>query len=191
MVSYQNYVDNHGRDRYFEWLMDDVKGSYYDTMLFKLHSVNFLMDEKEMDLPRIQDALSLRKQFVKETGGHFEIVNVPKHTCTFLELLIAMSARLENDILHELDKGDRHIDWFWMFIDNLGLTDATNDHWTYSLDRYVDKRCKNIVERSFGRNGQDGLFIVLSHPDKDLRTIDLWTQMCWWVMENIKKGVID
>ena len=174
-------------DRYFEWLMNEVKGTYYDELLLKLYSLPFDVPEDDMDHSRMMDGLKLRDIFVRETRNNYE---VPSKTCSFLEMLIAMAKRLDDQVLYEVKFGDRSVDWFWMFIDNMDMSDATNEHWNLHWDKYVYNRYCKIMKRLYAPNGKGGIFIVL-REGVDCREVDLWRQLMWWTSENIRAGVIE
>ena len=173
---------------YFSWLLDLIKGNYYEKLMSTLYKTDFDPDPESLDNNRACDGFRLRDRWNFETRGRYPIKHGP---CTFLEMLIALSIRLDGDILYESRFGDRHLDWFWMFIDNMELTDATNEHWNMHWVRFVRNRCLNILKKRYKEDGTGGLFIVKEHPEADLRACDIWRQMIWWVDENIKKGVIE
>lgn len=173
---------------YFQWILDVIKGNYYEKLLECLFSVKFNPDPESLDNNRAMDGLRLRERFFEENKGK---IPMKKGPCTFLEMLVALSIRLDNDILYESRFGDRHLDWFWMFIDNMELTDATNEHWNPHWDRFVKQKCRKIKGKSYKSDGNGGMFVVKEHPEADLRDCDIWRQMIWWVDENIKRGVIE
>ena len=47
---------------------------------------------------------------------------------------------------------------------------------------YVDSVLKRLVERRYERDGRGGLFTV-SNSRRDMRSIDIWYQMCWYLDE--------
>jgi len=36
------------------------------------------------------------------------------------------------------------------------------------------------MDREYSYNGEGGLFAV-QHPRRDMRTVELWWQMCWYI----------
>jgi hypothetical protein len=71
--------------------------------------------------------------------------------------------------------GNRTGQWFWNMIVNLGLG-SMNDV-KYNKD-YVDSVISRFMNRKYKRNGEGGLFTV-KHCKYDLRTVEIWYQMCW------------
>lgn len=173
---------------YYDWLFKMVKGTYYDNLLELLHSIPFTPNEEELDYNRYLDGLRLRNRFKSETNGKIKIIKGP---CTFLEMLIALANRLDSDIMYETKFGDRSVDWFWMFVDNLGFTKYTDSTWDHDIEVKVLIKVHKILAKDYASDGSDGLFAVKDRPDVDLRECDIWRQMIWWVDENLKKGVIE
>jgi hypothetical protein len=173
---------------YYDWLFKLIKGTYYDNLLELLHSIPFTPNEEELDYNRYLDGLRLRDRFKSETNGKIKIIKGP---CTFLEMLIALAIRLDSDIMYETKFGDRSVDWFWMFIDNLGFTKYTDSIWDPDIKAEVLVKVYKILSKNYAPDGSDGLFTVKDRPDVDLRECDIWRQMIWWVDENLKKGVIE
>lgn len=70
--------------------------------------------------------------------------------------------------------------WFWKILENAGLekyTDEQFDEWK------VYQILDDIVDRRYNRNGFGGLF-PLRKPKKDQRKVELWYQMCAYLVEN-------
>lgn len=174
-------------DRYFEWLKNEVKGTYYDELLLKLYSLPFAVPEDDMNHSRMMDGLKLRDIYERECHNRHTAPNMP---CTFLEMLVALAKRLDDAVMYEAKFGDRSVDWFWMFIENMGMSDATNEHWNIHWDRYVYNRYCKIMKRLYAPTGKGGMFVITDRPDQDMREYDIWHQMMWWCSENIKKGII-
>lgn len=173
---------------YYDWLFKLIKGTYYDNLLELLHSIPFTPNEEELDYNRYRDGIRLRDRFKNETNGKIKIIKGP---CTFLEMLIALAIRLDSDIMYETKFGDRSVDWFWMFVDNLGFTKYTDSTWDRDIEVEVLLKVHKILAKDYAPDGSDGLFTVKDRPDVDLRECDIWRQMIWWVDENLKKGVIE
>lgn len=176
------------KDVYFNWLIGKIKGVYYEELLWTMYDTDFKAPDESLDHNRVVDGLRLRDEFKAETRGNFKVKTGP---CSFLEMLIALARRLEFDVMQESKYGDRTVDWFWMFIENMGMSQATNEMWNLTWERYVSRRLGKIQRKTYTRNGTGGLFVVNEHPDEDLRQIDIWWQLMWWVDENLRNGVID
>ena len=58
-------------------------------------------------------------------------------------------------------------------------------------EHLVRRNISNFIERRYSRNGRGGLFTV-RHCIKDMRNVEIWYQMCWYLDEVIKEeGVND
>lgn len=179
-------MDN-DRDYYFWWLYDRVKGSYYNELLEELYNIPFARPRFDIDKSREVDGLGLRKEFSEVTHYRYDVHERP---CSFLEMLIALAYKLDNDVLFETKYGDRSLDWFWMFIDLLGFSQATDDHWNYSWKKHVNDKCEKVKNRRCGKDGKDGMFYI-PWREEDMTQESLWRQLMWYVDENVRNGSID
>lgn len=80
--------------------------------------------------------------------------------------------------------GDRTPLWFWGMIGNLGLREMTDDIFDESV---VDEVVERFLARDYSYNGRGGLFYV-SKPRMDMRDVEIWYQMMWYLDEEIKGG---
>lgn len=80
--------------------------------------------------------------------------------------------------------GDRTPLWFWGMIGNLGLRGMTDDIFD---ERVVDEITERFLARDYSYNGRGGLFYV-SKPRMDMRDVEIWYQMMWYLDEEIKGG---
>jgi hypothetical protein len=95
--------------------------------------------------------------------------------CSVLEMLIAMSKRIELDIVPEHE--NTCADWFWLLIGNLGLDKYDN----YAFDGpKVDEILKNWLDR----NGKSVLFFSEKSNTKTFFGLEYWYQMHIWLAEN-------
>ena len=65
-----------------------------------------------MDRNRALDGLALRDKYGYSGDPDEE-------PCTVLEMLIALSLRIENQFMTNYDEGDRTSMWFWIMITNI------------------------------------------------------------------------
>jgi len=96
--------------------------------------------------------------------------------CSFLEMLVALSRRLA----FQEEREPR--DWFWEMMDNLGLAKHTDDY-DYSEEE-VNDILDRVIWRTYYTNGEGGLF-PLRHASADQRHIELWYQMCAYLLERV------
>ena len=165
-------------DPYFEWLLEIVcEGKYmkrlqYRRLLGWLYKTEFVY-VLPIDSSRAEDGLDLRVRF-----GDPDITNKP---CSVLEVMVALAIRCEEHIMANQELGDRTGKWFWGMVGNLGL-DQMSD---FSFDpEYVDFVISKFLFREYDPSGKGGLFTV-KDPREDMRTVDIWCQMCWYLSEII------
>ena len=101
--------------------------------------------------------------------------------CSVLEMLIALANRLEQEIMHEPDLGDRAYIWFWTMVNKLRLDDAANVEQANDI-------VQNLLNRTYHPNGEGSVCGVLLRHPADLRTVDFWYQMSFWAEENFTFG---
>lgn len=169
---------------YFEWMCSLVCGENqskkvsYRKLMRHLHNTEFYYIIP-MDGNRAEDGIDLRYRFGKMNCYDSRMIAsyLDVRPCSVLEMMIALSVRCEEHIMEDPDLGDRTGQWFWNMIVNLGLGSMTDSK--YNAD-YVDDILHRFLEREYGRNGEGGLFSV-KHPRQDMRSVDIWYQMCWYL----------
>ena len=73
--------------------------------------------------------------------------------------------------------GDRTGQWFWNMMSSLGLSSMSDD--IYDRD-YVEYAISRFLNREYEPNGKGGLFTIRD-CEVDLRNVEIWTQMCWYL----------
>lgn len=127
------------------------------------------------DDARADDGIELRIEFLNDA----EIPEVDPvwmdQGCSFLEMLVALSRRLsfQTDI--------RPADCFWQLIANLGLSEC-NDLYNHDLTHLVKEVTDQVIYRTYEDNGLGGLF-PLRRPKADQTKVEIWAQMCAYVIE--------
>lgn len=168
--------------RYLKALMDIVHANdrprgTYRYLLEKLYDTTFRWSV-EMDKNREIDGLALRDQVM----GYANAMDEP---CNVLEMLIALAQRCENDIMQDDTCGDRTYKWFWLMIDNLGLSSMTDKNYDENIVTHI---LSDFLDRKYDANGNGSIFYVHgSH--KDLREVELWYQMCWFLNERMSHAI--
>lgn len=173
---------NELNNEYFEWMYQLVcnekysKRLSYRKLLSHLHSIEFVYIIG-MDSNRAEDGIDLRYRFGYERQYERSIIAtyLDNQSCSVLEMLTALAIRCEEHIMDDPDVGNRTGQWFWNMIVNLGLG-SMNDA-KHNKD-YVDGVISRFMNREYKRNGEGGLFTV-EHCKHDLRTAEIWYQMCW------------
>lgn len=172
---------------YFEWmyqLVCDERDSEmsYRKLLYLLHDTDFNYTIP-MDGNRAEDGTDLRYRFGYENAydGPIIAAYLDDRPCSVLEMMVALAIRCEEHIMCDPDIGDRTGQWFWNMIDNLGLGDMDDEGFDKN---YAERVIQKFLNREYKRNGEGGLFTV-KHYRKDLRSVEIWYQMCWYLDENL------
>ena len=163
-------------DRYFKSLLEIIKADEqprgtYRWLLEKLYDTPFVW-VLERDANRALDGLALRKELMSSYDSD---------SCSVLEMMIALAIRCENDIMQDDDYGNRTSEWFWMMIDNLGLLPMTDQNYNESVVEYVINR---FMYRQYDALGNGSIF-YLNSCKTDMRKVELWYQMCWFLDEHM------
>ena len=169
-------------DLYFKWLYGLV---YKDTRILSYHKLlRYLFDREftyllPMDGNRYEDGINLRYRFGDEEQIDPIIIAslIDINPCSVLEMMIALAIRCEEHIMDDPDYGNRTGQWFWNMINNLGLGNMNDRRFDYRV-------VKNIIDiflnREYSRDGEGGLFVI--HDSQyDLRNVDIWYQMMWYL----------
>ena len=172
---------------YFNWLTkivcnsDEYSNLSYKKLLTFLDSVEFkwalLLDEN-----RAMDGIDLRYIFAHEKGYQNGVIDkyLDNKPCSVLEMLIALSYRVEHTIMDDDSYGNRTGQWFWGMIVNLGLGKMDDKN-------FDERKCYIIISKFLNRqyepNGKGGLFTI-EDTKYDMRDIEIWTQ-CMWYLNSI------
>lgn len=179
MFDYRNWVEA----IYLDWI--DIlikKQGCYDRLVQYLYEIPFKYSNP-MDSNRDEDGKALRYRFGYIKGvTNLAIDSYLNRDCSsILEMMVALSIRCENNIMSDPDIGDRTSTWFWGMIESLGLSDMTNER--FDVEK-VDSIIHRFINRSYFKNGRGGLFTI-KDKTKDMRTAEIWYQMCWYLDEII------
>lgn len=168
-------------NEYFEWMFKlacnkRYSGSIsYRKLFTHLHNTEFIFTIRR-DENRALDGIDLRRRFAIAQDCE-DLIGYLDGPCSVLEMMIALSIRCEETIMDNPTIGDRTGQWLWNMITSLGLgaivdSEYDKEEVTYILDRFLN--------REYEPNGKGGLFIVRD-CDQDLRTVEIWYQMCWYL----------
>ena len=160
-------------NEYFDWLVERIGGQrHYKLLLSYLYDTPFRWSPKiPTDANRAGDGKYLRTQYANETGDYISYSDA-KEPCRVLEMLIALSIRIENDITGE--PGDDHPErWFWEMIKNLGIYRFNDSQFS---EANVEAALSMWMDRKISRTGSGGLF-PLTKTSKDQRLVPIWDQM--------------
>lgn len=175
-------MPNDLQERYFDWMYSRVMGDKYSyrKLLRRLNEIPFTYI-LPMDENRMKDGLHLRYRFGHECGWtDQDIVNrLDISSCSVLEMMVALAIRCEEGIMADPDRGDRTAMWFHDMIGNLGLSGMDDRRYN---EQYVDAHIDIFLHRRYAPDGEGGLF-RLRHTDDDLRNVQIWYQMSWYLNE--------
>lgn len=160
--------------RYFKQLtsligyrQQKMDGRDYSKLLEYLHERDF-DPHCPHDENRMTDGLHLRN----DAG----VVDYIIERCSLLEMLAAFAKRINDDIIEKSPAK-----WFWEMMDNCGLSQFDNDHWSEPDVHYL---VSVMNYRGYAPDGSGGGLFPLKNPQKDQRTVELWYQMQAYVIEN-------
>lgn len=188
---------NHRAQRmYFNWLinrasLDDLFGRSYTHLAHVLHHMIFYWS-LDLDSNRSADGLQLRDEWAELIEEEIDAqedpiseidTNLGIGACTVLEMMVALAARIETDIMQEDDKGNRTPLWFYHMLRNLSLLDCDDDHIFESTDDYIRDVTRKMLCRQYTADGKGSLF-PLSRRCEDRREVDIWWQAQHWLAEN-------
>lgn len=171
-------------DLYFKWLIKlalpwTKNYGRYSKLLSLLNSTPFTYI-LERDANRMIDGLNLRHEFAREIGmDTLQIDEIICTPCSVLEMMVALAERCELEIMYDMDYGDRSGEWFMTMIDNLGLGTQTDEYFDLGLCEAIIQR---LLSRTYERNGVGSMF-PLPGRTEDMRRIEIWYQMNWYLNE--------
>ena len=171
-------------DLYFEWLCDLVDANYYDENISYEKLMRYLFKKPfnyilERDSNRYEDGINMRYLFGSYRGFDQSMIGsyLDGADCSMLEMMVALSMRCEN-IMSDSDKyGDQTSTWFWEMIESIGLDEYDDDNYD---EEEVDALVDICIDRNYEADGRGGFFTVHNAPG-DLRDVEIWTQMCWYL----------
>jgi hypothetical protein len=168
-------------NEYFEWmcqLVNSGRRSPYKKLLRHLHGIIFNYTIP-MDGNRADDGIDLRYRFGFENQYPEPMIAefLDDRPCSILEMMAALAFRCEEHIMSDPDEGDRTGLWFWSMIRSLGLDEMTDSKFNPA---YVNSIIFKFMNHDYERNGSGGLFTINDRPE-DMRTVEIWTQMNWYL----------
>jgi hypothetical protein len=172
---------------YLLWLASQIRGEDDGNPNRTYEGLLTIMFEKEFvwlvpnDDNRKADGLDLRVEFCHRQNipmgrvREFLDKESPSPPCSFLEVLIGLSRRLE------FAAGGRANGWAWVLMHNLELHRITDP-----VGRAKARRANAILDkciwRTYESNGRGGFF-PLMWPDENQVHVELWYQMSAYINE--------
>lgn len=170
-------------NKYFNWLYDYVcKGRFPDSISYKkvltlLHQTEFTWS-MPMDENRAGDGIDLRRRFSYEMCHDYNRMSYKINSpCSILEMMLALAIRCEETIMDDTRYGDRTCEWFWKMMNSLGLSGMFDRTFDRDEAEFIIQR---FLNREYSPNGKGGLFYIRGCK-KDLRKVEIWTQLNWYL----------
>ena len=177
MPSVQNA---HPIDAYFEWLVERTGCETYRGLLDILFHIPFWYSIA-MDANRAEDGLYLRVLYGDQHDCTIEHL---AGSCSVLEFLIALSDRVDQLTSYEHDPAY----WFSYFLNNTKLDKYTDEyfdtHILYDIECDVDDRLHILLDHRYRYDGSNGGLFVCHKPEHDMRRVEVWWQMQYWLIEH-------
>lgn len=180
-------MNGHVDEHYYEWLYSQVSSlpNTYSSLCKDLYTSPFTWSVPNDD-NRVADGKDLRTEFL-DTSYPFALADPSwlNLDCSVLEMLIALSRKAAFNSYGEPS------DWFWHFIENLGLIDFVDRTYNNRAQREVAAACRRMIYRTYKPDGNGGLF-PLAHPEMDQREVEIWYQLSAYLLEGeyIRNGPV-
>lgn len=164
---------------YILWLvnerlfMPDEIYKKYSSLIETLTSIEFVWIHPR-DEYRAMEGLSMRETFSYETDKFLDKSSGLTAKCTVFEMMVALSRKIERQLMMDVNKGDQSYRWFVEMFTNLGLADCTNANWKPDFENYIRESCKKFMYRDYKSNGVGGMFPLKSKSD--IKNEEIWVQ---------------
>lgn len=179
------------REEYFRWLCDFIfipRRKNYKRLVKFLFGVEFTYS-LGLDEDRAEDGIDLRSRFASERDHTSDYIKslYRAEPCSVLEMMIALSIRFEENIMNDPEIGDRTESWFWIMIDNCGMSKFTDSR--FNSDE-VGVILSRILNREYNPNGEGSMFPVYRRSE-DMREVEIWYQIMWYLDEYLEEYLED
>lgn len=163
---------------YFTWLIswvcDTEQKRTYSHVLKALYETDFIFDN-EYDENCAVYGTELRGKFMDEVP----VGSCREGECSYLEMMIALSINMEEQIMDNDEFGDRTAEWFWSMMESTGLAGMKDVVWSDDkFDRIIDI----LSNKKYQKNGKGGFFTV-KEGGKNMREMTIWQQMNRFLIE--------
>ena len=176
---------------YYEWIVGlaaDLCMEYgsYERLFGYLYSKEFFSDVGN-DRNRIEDGKELRLRFLNACShgngraGQRSGEGGLDFPCSMLEMMVALAIRCEEHIIGDPGDEDSAGQWLYTMLENLHLAGETD---TVFDEGYTRERIDIFLSHAYSRNGDGGLFSI-KNSRRDMRKVEIWYQMCWYLDEVI------
>ena len=149
--------------------LDDEEAKTYNFLSMELIKLPFRYTHP-MDENRWQDGMNLRQDFTYETEKFLDSSSGILPGCSFLEMLVALSCKCENQIMRNIDIGNRTKKWFYMMLKCLDFYKMTNKNWQFEYSEEVKNK---------GNEGK-----IFHFKTKKVENEEIWKQLMVYLREN-------
>lgn len=170
------------RGEYWLYLTDAIGGGRsHHLLLSNLFDREFRWSYKiASDANRARDGQMLRDRYANEVGDYI-LFEDKMEPCNVLEMLVALSIRIEDDIMADPGSENPGV-WFWEMLDNLEISQLDDRRFD---EAEVNDILTKWMRREYEEDGRGGLF-PLNHPTKDQRLVPIWDQANEYLNESLK-----
>lgn len=172
--------------KYLVGLVEPPNGTYtllghHRELLFHLWAHEFYWLDIYREEDRANDGTAIRDRFLHDYD--MPPIAVPQGPCNVLEMLIALALRIDI-ICRDWDVGAHPWDFLEMFIENLGLSDLTDDDISGLDTAYISAKLEAWMSHAILPNGDGGLF-RFAVPVMDINRLSTWDMMQHWLVESM------
>lgn len=125
---------------------------------------------------RAERGKELRQAFIRECDVQDIEVNWLQIDCSVLEMLAGLACRASFETWGEPG------DWFWKFLENLGLNGYNDSVYSEAIMQEVDAVLRRWLDREYEKDGAGGLF-PLRNATKDQTQVNIWYQLQGYLLE--------
>lgn len=166
-------------EAYFKWLYKRT-GAYSSGSKTRTHwNLMRQLFTKEFvwiipnDDNRVEDAKDLRFRFLEDRGVYELDPDWLMLGSSMLEIILSLADRMT----FEADRTPR--EWFWEILNNIGIDSYTDDTSAFAI---IDDACDRVIWRTYEPDGNGGFF-PLKDPAEDQRDVEIWYQLCAYLLE--------
>lgn len=171
---------------YFRWLLEKLnpkKVKEYSSLLMELFEETFTENPlAPMDVNRARDGVALRKHYINSCPflGDGSLEALKYDECSWLEMFLGLAGRIDDQLMFDMNVGNRTDEWFWLIIEQTGLIDMYGRQFNrQKVHNILDK----LGRREYDNDGKNGVF----RCKRDVRNVEIWYQMMEFFNENSPK----